>query len=72
VPAFLGFGRRLNRAILSFFTKIKGSADRDALPEASREGSSLAAASPRFHLHFTPTCASWMNMVERFFRDLNQ
>jgi hypothetical protein len=26
---------------------------------------------PRFHLHFTPT-ASWMNMVERFFRDLSQ
>ena len=22
---------------------------------------------PRFHLHFTPTHASWMNMVERFF-----
>jgi transposase len=25
---------------------------------------------PRFHFHFTPTCASWLNMVERFFRDL--
>jgi transposase len=25
---------------------------------------------PRFHLHFTPTSASWLNMVERFFRDL--
>jgi len=25
---------------------------------------------PRFHIHFTPTSASWMNMVERFFRDL--
>jgi transposase len=25
---------------------------------------------PRFHMHFTPTSASWMNMVERFFRDL--
>ena len=25
---------------------------------------------PRFHLHFTPTGASWLNMVERFFRDL--
>jgi len=24
----------------------------------------------RFHLHFTPTGASWLNMVERFFRDL--
>jgi transposase len=25
---------------------------------------------PRFHMHFTPTSASWMNMVERFFRDI--
>jgi transposase len=24
----------------------------------------------RFHTHFTPTSASWLNMVERFFRDL--
>lgn len=27
---------------------------------------------PRFHVHFTPTSASWLNMVERFFRDLTQ
>jgi transposase len=25
---------------------------------------------PRYHMHFTPTSASWLNMVERFFRDL--
>jgi transposase len=25
---------------------------------------------PRFHMHFTPTSSSWMNLVERFFRDL--
>lgn len=25
---------------------------------------------PRFHMHFTPTSASWLNMVERFFRSL--
>lgn len=25
---------------------------------------------PRFHMHLTPTSASWMNLVERFFRDL--
>ena len=25
---------------------------------------------PRFHIQFTPTSASWLNMVERFFRDL--
>src|SRR5438876_10606634 len=27
---------------------------------------------PRFHIHFTPTSASWLNMVERFFRDITQ
>lgn len=28
------------------------------------------AKHPRIHVHFTPTSASWLNMVERFFRDL--
>ena len=27
---------------------------------------------PRFHVHFTPTSSSWLNMVERFFRDLTE
>lgn len=27
---------------------------------------------PRFHIHFTPTSSSWLNMVERFFRDLTE
>jgi transposase len=31
-----------------------------------------AAKHPRFHFHFTPTGASWLNMVERFFRDLSE
>jgi hypothetical protein len=30
------------------------------------------ARHPRFHLHFTPTSSSWLNLVERFFRDLSQ
>ena len=25
---------------------------------------------PRFHLHFTPTSSSWLNMVERWFREI--
>jgi transposase len=25
---------------------------------------------PRYHLHFTPTSASWINMVERWFAEL--
>jgi GTPase SAR1 family protein len=27
---------------------------------------------PRFHLHFTPTSSSWVNLAERWFRDLTQ
>ena len=27
---------------------------------------------PRFHVYFTPTSCSWLNMVERFFRDLTE
>jgi transposase len=27
---------------------------------------------PRVHLHFTPTSASWLNLVERFFRDITE
>lgn len=30
------------------------------------------AKHPRFHIHFTPTSSSWLNMIERFFRDLTQ
>ena len=30
------------------------------------------AAHPRFHLHFTPTYASWLNQVERWFGLLSQ
>jgi len=27
---------------------------------------------PRFHLHFTPTSSSWLNLVERWFRNLTE
>jgi len=27
---------------------------------------------PRFHIHFTPTSSSWLNLVERFFGELTQ
>lgn len=27
---------------------------------------------PRFHIHFTPTSASWINMVERFFSKITE
>jgi transposase len=30
------------------------------------------AKHPRFHMHFVPTSSSWLNLVERFFRDISQ
>ena len=27
---------------------------------------------PRFHLHFTPTSSWWLNLVERWFREITQ
>ncbi len=30
------------------------------------------AKHPRFHMHFTPTSSSWLNLVERFFGELTQ
>ncbi len=30
------------------------------------------AKNPRFHLHFTPTSSSWLNLVERWFRELTE
>ena len=30
------------------------------------------AARPRFHVHFTPTCASWLNQVEIWFNRIIQ
>lgn len=27
---------------------------------------------PRFHFHFTPTSSSWLNLVERWFRDITE
>jgi hypothetical protein len=28
------------------------------------------AKHPRFHVHFTPTSSSWLNLVERWFREI--
>ena len=30
------------------------------------------ARHPRFHMHFTPTSSSWLNLVERWFREITQ
>ena len=67
---FLKFLRRLDRAfpreltlhlILDNYATHKHEAVRKWL-----------AAHPRFHLHFTPTGASWLNLVESWFSTLSQ
>ena len=30
------------------------------------------ASHPRFHVHFTPTSASWLNLVERWFAEITR
>ncbi|CCG36488.1 putative transposase [Xanthomonas citri pv. mangiferaeindicae LMG 941] len=30
------------------------------------------AERPRYHVHFTPTSASWLNLVERFFGQISE
>lgn len=30
------------------------------------------ARHPRFHVHFTPTSSSWLNLIERWFRDITE
>jgi len=32
----------------------------------------MAPSPPRFHLHFTPTSSSWLNLVERWFAELTR
>lgn len=44
-----------NLALL-FLQRVEASADREA--------------HPRFHIHFTPTGSSWLNLVERWFAEI--
>jgi transposase len=30
------------------------------------------AARPRYHVHFTPTCSSWLNQIERWFAEITR
>jgi transposase len=32
----------------------------------------MTVRNPRFHVHFTPTSASWLNQVERWFATLTE
>ena len=65
---FLVFLRRINRAV------PKGVAVHLILDNYSThkhpDVKAWLAKNPRFHLHFTPTSSSWLNLVERWFREL--
>ena len=40
-------------------------------PTKRRRWKAWFARHPRFHLHFTPSSGSWLNLVERFFATLS-
>lgn len=41
-------------------------------PRPHRVGTTITLFAPRFHLHFTSTTASWLNLVERWFTEFTQ
>jgi transposase len=73
--------RHRHQEFLHFLRKIERSVPKDLdihivldnygthTHEAVRE---WIAARPRYHMHFTPTGASWLNLVERFFAEITQ
>lgn len=67
---FLKFLRRLNRELpahldLHLIVDNYGTHNK---PEVK----AWLAKHPRFHLHFIPTSSSWLNLVERWFRELTE
>lgn len=70
-----------NDEFLSFLKKLDRQTDKDLAVHvivdnyATHKHPNVKAwldKHPRFHLHFTPTSASWLNLVERFFRDITE
>ena len=71
--------RHTNREFLRFLRKLdrevpKGLAVHLILDNYGTHGhdnvDAWLAQHPRFHFHFTPTSSSWLNLVERWFREL--
>lgn len=73
--------RHRHQEWIKFLKVIDGSTDSDAQlhlvadnyathkhPKVKR----WLARHPRFHMHFTPTSSSWLNLIERWFRELTQ
>ena len=65
---FLRFLRRIDRAVkkLRDIHLVLDNYATHKTPEVK----AWLAKHPRFKLHFTPTSASWMNLVERFFAEI--
>jgi transposase len=73
------FSRQRARELRIFLNEIDGNVPEElevhiVLDNASAHKSALIrtwlARHPRFHFHYTPTYASWMNLVERWFSAL--
>ena len=66
---FLAFLRTINREVPKGL-QVHLILDNDS-PHKHAEVAKWLARHKRFHLHFTPTSSSWLNLVERWFRDLD-
>jgi len=73
--------RHRNQEFVRFLKKIDGSVptDLDVHVVLDNYGTHTHAnvqqwlqQHPRYHLHFTPTGASWLNLVERFFSEITE
>jgi transposase len=69
-PEFLRFLKRIDRETLPCLDLhlIVDNYATHKTPQVKR----WLKAHPRFHLHFTPTSASWLNMVERLFAEITR
>jgi transposase len=67
---FIAFLRRIHRSVkkhLDVHVVLDNSST-----HKTAEVKAWLAKHPRFKLHFTPTSASWMNLVERFFAEITR
>jgi transposase len=79
---FLRFLRRIDRTVVKprdVHRVVNSEADQKTVrrtvfllnaAQKTPEVKARLASHPRFKLHFTPTCASWVNLVERFFAEI--
>lgn len=75
------YPRHRNIEFLKFLRKIDGEVRKDLAIHIILDNygthnhpnvKAWLANRPRFHLHFTPTSSSWLNLVERFFGEITR